>query len=201
MIFQFVFESCIGSEDRVDGNSLALWLDEDPLSPYLFPYTLACVCLRWFLILRTIPVYWTRLVITVDAIVKSLDTARITLKWAGDCPLKVIIVTQRRGTSETDDSERKSVGCAISHICFAFVGRGGYFRNTRTLEGEWMCPTSQGAHAQESLRRWPHLRSSKLRTGNSHEYEGKLEVPLLEQVTFSDHFLKNPPASRAGSDT
>ncbi|KAI9571691.1 hypothetical protein HD554DRAFT_2312013 [Boletus coccyginus] len=63
MIFQFVFESCIGSEDRVDGDGPVLWLDEDPLSPSLFPYSLACVCLcRHFLssssplwILSTLP--------------------------------------------------------------------------------------------------------------------------------------------------
>ena len=199
MILQFVFESCVGLKDSVDGDNPVLWLDEDHLSPRLFPYALACVCVRWFRILKTIPVYWTRLVITVDAIAASLNAARNTLEWAGDRPLKVV-VTRHHGTSETHDSERAAVGHAMEllrpHI-------GCIWSLTFDVEHSWSIP----ALWRESGRA-RHLKvltlmsrsdagrisqsSTWLPAGNNHEYEGKLKVSLLQQVTLSGHFLKNP---------
>lgn len=200
MIFQSVFESSTGSsKDGDNGDNLASWFDEDPLSPSLFPYSLACVCLRWFRILKTIPIYWTRLVITVDAIAASLKAARTTLEWASDYPLK-IIVTRHHGTSETYDSESAGVGHAMK-LLRPHLGR------IRSLLFDVEHSSSIPALWRESGRA-QHLKaltllsrsdagrisqSSKwLLARNSHEYEGKLKVPLLQDVTFSGHFLKDP---------
>lgn len=200
MIFQFVFESCVVvSEDNANDDNPASWLDEDPLSPSLFPYSLACVCLRWFRILRTVPVFWTRMVITLDAIATSLNAARTTLQWAHNFPLK-IIVTRHHGTSETHDSERAGVGRTmdflrphISHIWSlsfdvehsssipALWRESGRARRLKVLT--LMSRSDAGRISQ--LSKW-------LPTGNIHEYEGKLKVPLLQEVTCSGHFLKNP---------
>ncbi|KAH0829216.1 hypothetical protein J3R83DRAFT_2778 [Lanmaoa asiatica] len=199
MIFQLVFESCIRLEDNVNGDNPALWLDEDPLSPSLFPYSLACVCLGWFQILRTNPVYWTRLVITLDNIAASLNAARTALEWAGNYPLKVI-VTRHQSTSETHDSECAGVGRAmellrphisriwslsfdVEHSCSipALWRESGRARRLKVLT--LMSRSDAGRISR--LSKW-------LPAGNSHEYEGRLRVPLLQAVTFSGHFLKNP---------
>ncbi|KAF8551036.1 hypothetical protein OG21DRAFT_1513326 [Imleria badia] len=199
MIFQFVFESCVGANDSVTGDNPALWLYEDPVSPFLFPYAPACVCRRWFRILRTIPIYWTRVVITVDAIAASLHVARTTLGWAGNRPLK-IIVTRHHGTSETYDSERAGVEHAMDHL-------RPHISHIWSLSFDVEHSSSIPALWRERGRA-PHLkvltllsrsdagslsRSSKwLSVGNNHEYEGKLKIPLLQEVTVSGHFLKNP---------
>ncbi|KAF8141291.1 hypothetical protein EV363DRAFT_1465187 [Boletus edulis] len=202
MIFQFMFESCINSEDCVHGDSTpTLWLDEDPLSPSLFPYALACVCLRWFRILKMVPMYWTRLVVAVDSLslATSLHAARITLEWAGNRPLKVS-VTRHDGTSETDDSEHAGVGRAMAvlrpHIrnIWSLSFNVEYSSSIPALWRERGCAghlrvlTLQGR--SDAGRVSPS--STWLPTGNCHEFEGRLKVPRLEQATFGGHFFKNP---------
>ncbi|KAH0829206.1 hypothetical protein J3R83DRAFT_2766 [Lanmaoa asiatica] len=68
LIFQFAFEACVDwhKTDIFYTKHTTVWLEDDPLSPSLFPYSLASVCVRWLHILSSIPVYWTRQVITVD---------------------------------------------------------------------------------------------------------------------------------------
>lgn len=193
MILQFVFESCVDANTE----NPVVWLDEDPLSPSLFPYSLACVCLRWFQILRTIPVYWTRQVITVDAIATSLNASRTTLEWAGNRPLKVI-VTRHHGTSEAHPSERESVAHAMKllrpHISYIW-SLSFDVEHTSSIPALWR--ESGWARHLKVLTLMSRSDAGRLSQiseshGSSHEFEGKLKVPLLQQVTFSGHFLKNP---------
>ena len=191
MIFQFVFESCTGSS--LSSKSPALWLDEDPLSSFLFPYSLACVCLRWFRILKTYPIYWTRQVITVDIIATSLNAARTMLEWAGNLPLKVI-VTRHHGTSETLASERTNVGHAMQ-LLRPYISR--IWSLSFDLEHRSSIPAlwreSGRARQLKVLTLMGRFDASRISSHceSSHEYEGKLEVPRLQQVTLNSHFLKN----------
>jgi hypothetical protein len=139
------------------------------------------------------------MVIPVDAIAASLNAARTTLEWAGDRPLK-FIVTRHSGTAETCDSERAGVGRAmellrphidhiwsltfdVEHSCSipALWRESGRARHLKVLT--LMSRSDVGRLFQSS--KW-------LPAGNNHEYEGKLEVPLLQKVTLGALFLKNP---------
>lgn len=197
MIFHFVFESCLCLKDGVEGGNPALWLDEDPLSPCLFPYAPACVCLRWFRILRAVPIYWTRQVITLDAIATSLIAARTTLAWAGNLPLKVA-VTRHRGTSETHVSERASVRRAMEllrpHICRIW-SLSFDVEHTASIPALWReSGRAQHLKALTLMSRSDASRTTRISKWreSSYEYVGILQVPLLRKVTLSGHFLRNP---------
>lgn len=140
------------------------------------------------------------MVIMLDDLATSLNATRTTLEWAGNFPLK-IVVTRHHGTSESHDSERAGVGHAMKflrpHInriwSLSFdVEHSSSIpafwkerRRARHLKVLTLMSRRSDAGRVSQLSRW-------LPAGNSHEYDGKLKVPLLQQVTLSGHFLKNP---------
>lgn len=97
----------------LDPRHTTVWLEDDPLSPSLFPYSLASVCVRWLRILSCVAVYWTRQVITVDSHATSLITIQNLLQWVGHHPLQLILTRHPGVSEETDRDEHARVRAVL----------------------------------------------------------------------------------------
>ncbi|KAF8551972.1 hypothetical protein OG21DRAFT_1374703, partial [Imleria badia] len=113
-IFQLVFETCVDSDKTaIHPEHTIVWLEDDPLSPSLFPYSLASVCVRWLHILSSVPVYWTSQVITVDSHATSLITFPSLLQWAGNLPMQLIVTSHPGISGEINRDERARVRAVL----------------------------------------------------------------------------------------
>ncbi|KAH7924913.1 hypothetical protein BV22DRAFT_474168 [Leucogyrophana mollusca] len=122
IIFRMMFEDTINMDMYIERG----WLvercgDDDILSPSLFPYAVASVCPRWRDIMSSVPVFWTRVVITVDPDSTSPLAIQSCFDWAGDLPLRVFVTRNRNTSAFPDTGEVERVARVMEllrpHIC------------------------------------------------------------------------------------
>ena len=114
-IFQFVFEACIdwNKAGTLCPRHTTAWLEDDPLSPSLFPYSLASVCVRWLHVLSSVAVYWTRQVITVDSHATSPIAFQSVLRWVGNLSLQLIVTRHPSNYGETHRDEHARIRAVL----------------------------------------------------------------------------------------
>jgi hypothetical protein len=156
LIFKFVFTHSRVSTDVVfsDDSPSAYptkWVDNrDLLSPSLFPFALALVCPTWRDILTTIPIFWSRIPIIIDANPTPLHVIQSYLEWSRDVPLDVTVF-RKPGTFDEEDPDEKARVTAVMDLLAPHVPR------CRMLEFDVICSSSLPAPCYEI-----HGRAAKL---------------------------------------
>ncbi|KAJ3512114.1 hypothetical protein NLJ89_g3714 [Agrocybe chaxingu] len=87
-----------GSEDEDS-------IGEDLRDPASFPISVACVCLRWWSILKGFPKFWTRIAIDIghQSFTRMLDT----LSFSGTLPLCLLVFHRQETTLDADTEKRR----------------------------------------------------------------------------------------------
>lgn len=203
-IFQFVFETCV--DWRKTGTfypkRTTVWLEDDPLSPSLFPYSVASVCVRWFHILSSVAVYWTRQVITVDSHATSPIAIQAVLQWVGKLPLQLIVTRHHDISGETGRDEQARVRTMLYflrphiHHTWSLTFNVRYSSSLPTLwreQGDAQCLSVLTLMSSQSdtggMAGLP--RFSELHPGDrdSNGYNTSLQARFLGEVTLSGHFF------------
>ena len=105
IIFKFVHDAVLLSEN--DGIWGEHWCIRDPLSPFLFPYSIAAVCPLWRAVASMVPEFWTRVVVLVDKPPTPLSDIHYQLSWSRELPLDVTVT--RRGPRHTIDEPHEKI--------------------------------------------------------------------------------------------
>jgi hypothetical protein len=202
-IFQFVFETCV--DWRKTGTfypkHTTVWLEDDPLSPSLFPYSLASVCVRWFHILSSVAVYWTRQVITVDSHATSSIAIQTVLQWVGKLSLQLIVTRHQGISGGTARDEQARVQAMLNllrphiHHTWSLTFNVRYSSSLPALwrgQGDaqylsvlTLMSSRSDTCSMAGLPRFPELHPAR----DSNGYNTSLQARFLGEVTLGGHFF------------
>ena len=205
LIFQIIFETCV--DWRRTGTfypkHTTVWLEDDPLSPSLFPYSLASVCVRWFHILSSVAVYWTRQVITVDSLSTSPIAIQTALQWVGRLPLQLIVTRHPGLSKQTGRDEQARVRAVLDllrphiHHTWSLTFNVRYSSSLPALWREkgdaqylsvlTLMSSRSDTGSVAGLPRFPELHPAK----NNNGYDTSLQARSLGEVTLGGHFFRD----------
>ncbi|KAG5653874.1 hypothetical protein H0H81_009696 [Sphagnurus paluster] len=124
LIFKFAFSNSIFRQfdndwDGFDAKKGTMWpfeySDVDIRSPSLFPYGLASVCRKWSKLMRSVPLFWTRIFVFIDELF-SVQHAPADLKLSKQLPIKLTMTRRRRSAFNNDPSTERSIMEAVMKI-------------------------------------------------------------------------------------
>lgn len=180
-----------------------MWLEDDPLSPSLFPYSPASVCVRWLHILSSVAVYWTRQVIIVDSHATSPIAFQSVLQWVGNLSLQLIVTRHPSIYGETHRDEHARVRAVLDifrphiHHTWSLTFNVKYSSSLPALWREQgdaqhlSVLTLMSSHPEigsmAGLPRLPELHPAR----NGDGCNTSLRPRFLEEVTLGGHFFND----------
>ncbi|KAF9458298.1 hypothetical protein BDZ94DRAFT_113905 [Collybia nuda] len=93
------------------------WVEkEDRRNPHIFPYAISLVCNQWRSLVKLVPIFWTRVIVFVDANPTPLAELREHLTLSGGLPLDLYILRREDTYDQLDPEEHIRCGAVIDII-------------------------------------------------------------------------------------